>query len=217
MPRPHAQRESGRACAPRPFVLAGLLSGLLVLPAGCRRADADLELTPKPAPDIQARAVDGRDFHLGDHRGRLVVLTFGYTSCPDVCPLTLARLRTLLARLGDGASQVEPVFVSVDPERDTPERLHAYLSAFDRRFRGLALGREELERLSSALGVTATRRLADPRRYRNVSMGQAVPYSIDHTAGFFVIDKRGELRLRFPPQATVDRMVAALQRLLDEE
>lgn len=212
MPRP--TRERGRAAR----VLAAALTGALASSgAGCRREGPELELEPRPAPALQARAVDGRDFDLSALRGRVVLLTFGYTSCPDVCPLTLARLRTMLTRLGPRAAQTESVFVSVDPERDTPERLNAYLSAFDKRLHGLALGRPELERLSEALGVKSTRRLADPRRYRNVSLGTQLPYSIDHTSGFFVIDRHGALRLRFPPHATIDQMVAALERVLDEE
>ncbi len=195
----------------------GGLLGALVALAACRQPEAGVALEARPAPDIQAQAVDGEAFRLRDYRGRVVLLTFGYTSCPDVCPLTLSRLKGLYARLGPRAEGVAAVFVSVDPERDTPERLHAYLSAFDKRFRGLSLARPALRPVLDAFGVTATRRLADPRRYRNLPKGVEAPYSIDHTSGFFVIDKEGQLRVRFPHETPAEQMAPQVLRMLEEE
>src|SRR5262245_53915464 len=100
--------ERGRAALPRggvmtssePRRLAGTgLLACVVLLGGCRE-QAGVVLEGRPAPDIQALAVDGQPFHLSDHRDKVVLLTFGYTSCPDVCPLTLSRLKGLLRRLG---------------------------------------------------------------------------------------------------------------------
>jgi protein SCO1 len=207
------QENGGWPCLRRPR--AGLLWALVAVGA-CTRPSAGVELAPREVPDIEARAVDGREFRLSDYRGSVVVLTFGYTSCPDVCPLTLSRLRGLMARLGPQAEQVASVFVSVDPERDTAERLGAYLDAFDRRIRGLSLAQPQLQPVLTAFGVTATRRMADARRYRNHALGGEAPYSIDHTAGFFVIDRQGQLRLRFPHEVQVDDMVPHVAELLAE-
>jgi protein SCO1 len=179
-----------------------------------------LELDPpQPAPDFTARGADGHAFQLSAHRGKVVVLSFGYTSCPDVCPTTLSRLRTAYRELGARADQVSVVFLTVDPERDSPERLRPYLAAFEPRFEGAVLEGEALHTTLERYGITAVRRIADARRYRALpgAADAAPPYSIDHTGGYLVIDREGALRLRYPHQATAQQLVSGLQRLLDEE
>lgn len=173
---------------------------------------------PQPAPELVAQGADGQPFRLADRRGRVVVLSFGYTSCPDVCPTTLSRLRGAYRSLGERADEVAAVFLTVDPERDRPERLHSYLAAFEPRFEGVVVEDTQLPRTLERFGVTAVRRYADPRRYRNLPGASGEPtYSIDHTGGFLVIDRQGALRLRYPHQASAEQLASGLRRLLDEQ
>jgi protein SCO1 len=149
----------------------------------------------------------------------VVVLSFGYTSCPDVCPTTLSRLRSAYRQLGARADEVAVVFLTVDPERDSPERLRPYLAAFEPRFEGAVLEGEALHTTLERYGITAVRRIADARRYRALpgAADAEPPYSIDHTGGYLLIDRAGTLRLRYPHQATAEQLGSGLQRLLDEE
>jgi protein SCO1/2 len=110
---------------------------------------------PRSAPEIALRTHEGADFRLSRHRGDVVAITFGYTFCPDVCPTTLAELAQVRARLGPAGARLRVVFVTVDPERDGPERLRAYTHAFDRTFTGLTGTPAELAAVQKAYGVIA--------------------------------------------------------------
>jgi len=125
----------------------------------------------------------GRVRHLEDFRGKAVVLFFGFTHCPDVCPTTLADLATVMKSLGPDAERVQLLFVSVDPERDTPEDLAKYVSAFDPRFLGL---RGDL---------AATQRVAKDFKIYFEKRKQGDSYTVDHSAQSYVIDPQGRLRL----------------------
>ena len=125
----------------------------------------------------------GRVRHLEDFRGKAVVLFFGFTHCPDVCPTTLADLATVMKSLGPDAERVQLLFVSVDPERDTPEDLAKYVSAFDPRFLGL---RGDLP---------ATQRVAKEFKIYFEKRKQGASYTVDHSAQSYVIDPQGRLRL----------------------
>jgi protein SCO1 len=169
----------------------------------------------KRAPELSDDAAGG-PFHLRARTGQVVVLSFGYTSCPDVCPTTLSRMKELYRRLGEArAGGVSMVFVSVDPERDTEARLREYVSAFDPRILGLRLTGASLSSTLLAYGVTSERHDIPADRYEKHPLEGAY-YSIDHTAGYFVIDKAGDLRLRFPPEAPVDEMLSDLLALTTE-
>jgi protein SCO1/2 len=197
-------------------------AALCLAAAACSAPEgAPVELEPpQPAPELVGQGVDGRAFRLEQRRGRVVVLSFGYASCPDVCPTTLSRLRGLYRELGARADEVAVVFLTVDPERDRPERLRPYLAAFDPRFEGVVVQSEQLARTLERFGVTAVRRIPDARRYRNLQGaggGAEPPYSIDHTGGYLVIDRGGALRLRYPHQASVEQLAEGLRPLLDEK
>lgn len=133
----------------------------------------------------QGRAVTNEDF-----RGRFQLITFGFVSCPDVCPTTLLEFKHILEALGDKAERLQPIFVTVDPERDTREILREYTGAFDSRILGLT-GSPEL-----------VRRAADTFRvqYEKVSEPGAKPnvYTMNHTAGMILLDTHGRFLARFP-------------------
>ena len=125
----------------------------------------------------------GKPRKLEDFRGSAVVLFFGFTQCPDVCPTTLAEIAGALKKLGPDADRVQVLVVSVDPERDTPKLLGEYVGAFDKRF--LAL-RGDLD---------ATRRVAKEFKIYFEKRKQGASYTVDHSAQSYVIDPQGHLRL----------------------
>ncbi len=125
----------------------------------------------------------GTPRRLEDWRGKAVVLVFGFTHCPDVCPTTLADIALALKELGSDAERVQVLMVSVDPERDTPQALAKYVTAFDPRFVAL---RGDLE---------ATRKVAQEFKVYFEKRKQGESYTVDHSAQSYVIDPQGKLRL----------------------
>jgi protein SCO1 len=138
-------------------------------------------------------------------RGSYAVLFFGYTSCPDVCPTTLARLAASIRQAGPRAErEVRVVMVSVDPERDTAARLAAYTSAFGPQFQGVTGAPEEIARVASAYGIA----------YMRSDTETAAGYLVDHTSTLIVLDPQGRMRLLWSPVTTVDEMASDLRTLL---
>jgi protein SCO1 len=136
-----------------------------------------------------------KDFRLTDHTGKLstlayfrgnaVVVFFGYTQCPDVCPATMAEMKSVLQQLGPDAKRVQVLFVTVDPERDTRELLANYVPAFDASFLGLYGDAETTAKTAKEFKVF----------YQKVPGKTPASYSVDHTAGSFVFDPQGRIRL----------------------
>jgi protein SCO1/2 len=143
---------------------------------------------------------------MSDQRGRVVLLFFGYTSCPDVCPTTLATWRKVYEALGDDAMNAEFVFVTVDPERDTRERLGLHVGAFNPEFVGLTGSQEELE---SVYGIF------DVFYEVDTSSESALGYLVNHTATTFVVDPEGQWRLRHTYGTPVEDIVHDVQQLLE--
>ncbi len=161
-----------------------------------------------PAPGIELTQGNGSNFRLGEMRGRVVLLFFGYTSCPDVCPTTLSELRRVADALGADAARVQVVFVTVDPQRDTPEKLGKYVAMFNPSFIGLSGSEDELKSVWQAYGV-----------YREVQPmpNSATGYLVDHTARLYVIDPDGNLRLSFGYGAPVEDILHDVKLLLGAE
>ncbi|PLX72318.1 MAG: SCO family protein [Azoarcus sp.] len=145
---------------------------------------------------------DGASRSLADFRGKVVMMFFGFTQCPDICPTALSRAAQVRQLLGDDADRLQVIFVSVDPERDLPGVLNAYTAAFDPDFLGLYTSLEE------------TRKVADEFRvfYRKVPTGGS--YSMDHTATSYVFDPAGRLRLAVSYQSTAESVAADVQTLI---
>jgi len=160
---------------------------------------------PYPAAaEIELEQSNGEMFRLSNQKGRIILLFFGYTSCPDVCPTTMAELKAVRAQLGSQAGAVQVVFVSVDPEHDTPEAVQGYVSRFDPSFIGLTGSTEELARIWDAYGV-----------FREiVKTDTALGYTVNHTARVMLIDRDGSLRLSYGFQTPVDDIVHDLNILL---
>jgi protein SCO1 len=167
-------------------------------------------VTPPKTMELAGVNWDGKPFRLSEHRGKVAVVFFGYTFCPDVCPFTLAKMKQLRKRLGAKASGFDVVFVSVDPKRDTLDKLAHYVPGFDPSFYGLRVEAPDLDAATEPFDVSV--------RYGLPKLGEDTPtfYYVDHTATFFVIDRTGRLRLRYPPNATLDQMQPDIEKLLAE-
>jgi protein SCO1 len=159
---------------------------------------------PAPAADFTLTGPDGKALSLSDFRGKLVVLYFGYTSCPDVCPTTMAALAQALRDLGAKAGGVQVLMVTVDPQRDPPDRLNSYVTAFDPSFIGLSGTSEEIAATAKAFGIV----------YQVHPGSSAANYLVDHTATATVIDKDGRVRLIWPYGTPPEELAADLAQLL---
>ena len=143
----------------------------------------------RTAPDFTVRGSDGKELKLSSFRGKLVVLEFGYTSCVDVCPVSLAMLAQARKQLGALASQMQVIYVTVDPERDTPERMKRYLGAFDPAILGATGTPEQMARVRKDYGISATRKMI---------AGSQTEYVIGHSSYLYFVDREGKLRAMLP-------------------
>lgn len=158
---------------------------------------------PKPMPDFTLQSVNG-PVSLSDFRGKIVVLYFGYTSCPDVCPTTLANLRRALNDLGEKAGEVQVILVAVDWQKDTPERVASYLSAFHPDFVGLSGTKEQIDAVTKDFFIFYQINPPDENGY----------YTVDHTATTQVLDREGRLMLTWPYGLTSDELLEDLKVLV---
>jgi len=195
----------------RRWVLAALLAtaGL----GGCERGDSaakpQFHSTDITGADFGHRLAlpdfDGRMRTLDDFKGKVTLLFFGYTQCPDVCPTTLAELARIKKELGTDGDRIQGIFVTVDPERDTPEVLKGYVSSFDPTFIALRGSPEQTAAAAKEFKVF----------YAKVDGKTPGSYTMDHTAASYVLDPQGRLRLfvRYgsPPQDLAADLKALLQ------
>ncbi len=158
--------------------------------------------TPLPAPDFSLVSPEGYRVSSQDFPGQVLVVFFGYTSCPDVCPLTLSNLGRAIRDMGKEADRVQVLFITVDPPRDTPERLKAYLSNFHPSFIGLTGPIEDIRSAADGFGAY----FSPPRGEGN--------YTVDHTARTFVVDPSGQIPLTFPITATPEEVARDLATLV---
>lgn len=161
---------------------------------------------PLPAADFELIDQNGQPFRLSKQRGRVVLMFFGYTNCPDVCPVTLTEFKQVKQQLGKSAEDVSFVFISVDPERDTRERVKLYMNNFDSTFIGLTGDRAALEPVWKSYGVYQAQQ----------DTGSAAGYLVDHTARVYAIDTQGNWRLTYPFGMEVEKMIADVAHLLRE-
>ena len=176
------------------FKMKILFLGLVFFVTGCQVFAPAHEFKgavlepPTPLPDFELYDTGGQPFHLSDTEGEITLLYFGYTFCPDVCPLTMWDVKKALKDL-DGNDKVNVIFVSVDPERDTPEVLERYLSAFDSDYVGLTDDFEKVQAVMKPFGAFAEREdVAD----------SSAEYLVSHTARLYLISPERELLLMYP-------------------
>lgn len=162
---------------------------------------------PQPAPDFELTRSDGGSLRLSEQRGRVVLLFFGFTTCPDVCPATLGDAKRILEELGEEAQDVEYLFVTVDPERDTPEVLESYVSIFSPAIVGLTGSAESLAQVWQDYGIFVEKVPLE---------GSAQEYTVTHTARVFVIDGDGRLRLSYSFGTPFQDILEDIRALLGE-
>jgi protein SCO1/2 len=159
---------------------------------------------PLTAPTFELLSHTGEAVSSESFPGKLLVVFFGYTSCPDVCPLTLSKLGQAFREMGETGERVQVVLVSVDPGRDSPARLASYLSNFHPSFLGLTGSEEEVRKVADGFGAYFARQ------------GEGEGYTVDHTARAFVVHPDGTIPLTFPVTATPGEMARDLTTLLEE-
>lgn len=147
---------------------------------------------------------NGQRRSLADFHGKVVVLFFGYTHCPDVCPTTLGELGIAMKRLGADAAKVQVLFVTIDPTRDTPALLAQYVPSFNPTFLGLTGSEEEVAQAAKSFKVF----------YKKQESGAKGSYSMDHSANTFILDSQGRLRLLFGFGSGAAPLVHDIQALL---
>lgn len=200
--------------APRRSVLratgcASLVAAIAPFLGACERKPSfrNIDITGADfARGFELTDHNGRHVRLQDFSGKLLVVFFGYTQCPDVCPTTMAEMAEVMRRLGAKAEQVEVAFITVDPERDTQELLSHYVPAFHPRFLGLWGDAEATARTARTFKVI----------YQKVPGKTPGNYTVDHSAGSFVFDRKGRVRLMIRHGTQADAIAPDLERLLAE-
>jgi len=160
--------------------------------------------TSVQAPKFTLDSSQGNLFSLEEHRGKFLILFFGYSYCPDICPTTLYKLKTVKEELGKNSDQVDVIFITVDPKRDTQDKLAKYLQSFDDSFYGLTGDESELEPVWKGYGVF---------RQENLAEG-SIDYLVDHSTRLYLIDKGGNLKATYFVDVTVSDLVSDLKYLI---
>ncbi len=191
--------------------LFGLLLSLLVVACGNQPLDpskfkGSVMPVQIPAPDFELTNADGETVRLSDFKDEIVLLYFGYTFCPDVCPTSLSDLSRVQRKLDDNGEKIQVIMVSVDPERDSPKKLSEYVQHFHPTFIGLTGSKEEIDAAAKGYGVY----------YEKHEGTEASGYLVDHTARIFVIEPDGLYRLSFGFGTPVDDIVSDLRLILKD-
>lgn len=192
-------------------LILGLLLGWLIIqgasgknPFAPQAFHGSLIESTTPAANFTLTGPSGKEVSLTDFQDKIVLLYFGYTFCPDICPATLQELKTATNELGAKADQVQILMITVDPERDTPEVLKTYLAHFNPSFIGLSGTAEEVQAATAAMGI-----------FYELHEGTAASgYLVDHTASVQVIDQNGYLKLIYSFDTAGEDMAKDLKRLL---
>lgn len=164
-----------------------------------------LELVPpSEAPELRLTAANGERFDLAEQEGNVVLLFFGFTNCPDICPTTLSDWSRAYDELGSRANRVKWVFITVDPERDTPEVADRYAKAFNPAFIGLS---------PDSAGLAAIGRRFQVNFWREPLDEEGTQYAMAHSAQSFLVDRNGMVRLLYPHGFTATELAEDLRKL----
>jgi protein SCO1 len=185
-------------------VLLSLLLTAVAAGADAPALKAGVFSPARQAPEFSLQGSDGRELKLSRYRGKVVILGFGFTSCPDVCPTTLGTLAQARRNLGATAADVQIIYVTVDPERDDAERMKKYLAGFDKSFVGGTGTAAQLNAVRSEYGVLAEKK----------SFGSDFTYS--HSSFTYLIDRGGKLRALMPYGHTPEDYAHDVKLLLKE-
>lgn len=192
----------------RGFRVMGLLCFLsMPLVAGAHASEQAVKPVKQAlGGDFELADTEGKAFRLVAQRGNIVLIYFGYTGCPDACPTDMLLFRDLLSRLGSRKDSVLPVFISVDPTRDTPEHLAAYAKAFSPAIRAVTGSERQLRRVAKAYGAHFN--------YVNRTPGSTT-YTVDHSVNMYVVNGAGKLVSVIPFGTPVGDVVRRIERMLE--
>jgi protein SCO1/2 len=181
----------------------GIIVALVLLAClGCQRAEQPV---PSTGEDFALTDHDNRPFQLSSLRGKVVLIFFGYTTCPDACPTTLSKLSVVYKKLGADAARVKTLYISVDPERDTPQALKEDLSNFRIDALGLTGTKAQIDKVVAQYGAS----------YQIIPMPQsAAKYTVAHSTTLYALDPTGKTRMQFSYDASVDEITDGLKRIL---
>ena len=161
---------------------------------------------PLPVTDFALQTANEEVFRLSEQKGKLILLCFGYTSCPDVCPVTLATFKQVYDDLGADAQLVRFVMITADPDRDTPERVAEYAAQFNPEFIGLSGDLVVLEQIWKELGVFVEKQESN----------SAAGYLVSHTASVYVLDQQGGLFMTFPYGTNATEIADDIRQILKD-
>jgi protein SCO1/2 len=190
-------------------IRCALLAAALLAPSACKKVPPEhgmIITSPLPAAPLAIPDSRGRLFDLAAQKGKPVLLYFGYTHCPDVCPQTLADFARARRLAGGAAAGVPFVFVTVDPDRDTPAVAESYARQFDSTFVGLAPSKSQLDTIKAVWGFAVER--------DSMPGMKADEYGVTHPAGVFFIDRDGKVEFIFAPGTKPQDIATDLRRLL---
>lgn len=183
---------------------AGILALALAVASCARPSASELPVLPIGG-DFTLTDYNSQPFSLSSLHGKVVLIFFGYTFCPDACPTTLSKLSAVSRRLGSDAAKVKTLYISVDPERDTPAALKADLANFSVNALGLTGTKAQIDKAVALYGAA----------YEIVPLpDSAAKYSVSHTTSLYALDTSGRTRLRFRYEATVDEIVQGIRAIL---
>jgi protein SCO1/2 len=182
--------------------IVSLVALVLMTLVSCRRSELPVLSV---GGDFVLTDHNGQRFELPSLRGKAVMIFFGYTSCPDVCPTTLSKLSSVYKNLGRDASRVKTLYITVDPERDTPAVLKADLGYFDLDALGLTGTKPEIDKVVGLYGAS----------YEIIPTPQSFEkYTVAHSTTLYALDPAGRTRILFPYDASVDAIVKGLKAIL---
>jgi len=164
-------------------------------------------IPPSPAADFTLTDESGAAFTLSSLRGQWILLTYGYTSCPDLCPATLANLQQVKAELGPAGDRVRVIFSTVDPDRDTVDVLRTYVHHFGADFKGLTGSTAQVAQAAQAYGVS----------YQKSPSPGEVGYAVNHSAFVYLLDPQFRLRVTYPFGVASQEITADLQYLMAQD
>lgn len=154
--------------------------------------------------DLEITDTIGKLRTINDYKGKITLVFFGFTQCPDVCPTALFQLAQAIESLGDDADKVQVLMVSVDPDRDTPEILSEYVAAFDSSFKGLVGTHEQLQKTARSFKAF----------YQKVPGSSPDHYTMDHSASFYLFDDKAKVRVLISGATPADEIAADIKKLL---
>ena len=199
-------------------LLTSLIATLLIAGGTTASTESPLPIHDGVGGEFSAPSSLDREVSLSEFRNKVVLIFFGYTSCQDICPATLSHLKSLVRNMGKASDDVQVLFVTVDPENDTPERLKKYLARFDPRFVGLTGEPAEMDRIAKLFMVkhTQSHGMEVPTEYNRSETFIDRAYLYSHSQQIYLLDKAGRTRALFFTGSPLDEMKDAISELLDE-